>query len=157
MSLKKGDKAPEFKLFSSDKNEVSLSDYKGKNLVVLFFPLAFTSVCTAELCNIRDNYNDYEKLNTDVVGISVDSLFVLGKFKESEKYNFPLLSDFNKEVSKAFGVLYEEFPVFGMKGVSHRASFVIDKNGVIQHAEDLPSPQDMPNFDSIKNVLSSLN
>ncbi len=157
MSLKKGDNAPEFKLFSSDKKEVSLNDYKGKNLVVLFFPLAFTSVCTTELCNIRDNYKDYEKLNADVIGISVDSLFVLDKFKESEKYNFPLLSDFNKEVSRAFGVLYEEFPAFGMKGVSHRASFVIDKTGVIQHAEDLPSPKEMPNFEAIKSVLSGLN
>src|SRR5436190_301345 len=119
MALKKGDQAPSFKLFSSDKKEVALEDYKGKNLVILFFPMAFTSVCTAELCAMRDNIADYNHLNADVVGISVDSPFTLAKFKEEQALNFPLLSDFNKEVSKAYGALYENF-VLGMKGVSKR-------------------------------------
>ena len=96
MSLKPGDIAPLFTLKSSDKTDVSLSDYKGKNVVVLFFPLAFTGVCTTELCSIRDSKKDYENLQAEVLAISVDSLFTLNKFKEVEGYNFPLLSDWNK-------------------------------------------------------------
>ena len=98
MKLSIGDKAPEFTLRATDKSEISLGDYSGKNLVVLFFPLAFTGVCTKELCGIRDNMNVYTSLNTEVVAISVDSLFSLEQFKESQGYNFPLLSDFNKDV-----------------------------------------------------------
>ncbi|MEY3562577.1 MAG: hypothetical protein RLZZ294_583 [Bacteroidota bacterium] len=114
MSIQKGQSAPDFKLFNSDKKELSLSDFKGKNLVILFFPQAFTGVCTTELCSVRDNLNVYTSLNAEVVGISVDSIFTLAKFKEEQQYNFPLLSDFNKTVSQAYGAFYEEF-VFGMK------------------------------------------
>ena len=98
MAITVGQAAPDFKLFNTEKKEVSLLDYKGKNLVILFFPLAFTGVCTAELCNIRDNYNVYKSLNAEVIGVSIDSLFSLGKFKAEQSYNFDLLSDFNKEV-----------------------------------------------------------
>ncbi|MBC8111575.1 MAG: peroxiredoxin [Verrucomicrobia bacterium] len=154
--LQKGDKAPDFKLFNSDKKEVSLSDFNGKNLVVMFFPQAFTSVCTTELCTIRDNYAAYENLNADVVGISVDSVFTLDKFKKEEKYNFPLLSDFNKETSRAYEAIYEEGFPFGMKGVSRRAAFVIDKNGTIQHVEVLESAGDLPDFEAVKNALANL-
>jgi peroxiredoxin len=151
--LQKGDKAPDFKLFSSEKKEISLADYKGKNLIVLFFPQAFTSVCTAELCTIRDNYADYEKLNADIVGISVDSVFTLAKFKEEQNYNFPLLSDFNKEVSQAYGAFYDTF-VFNMLGVSKRAAFVIDEHSTIKYAEVLESAGDQPNFEAIKASLA---
>ncbi len=153
--LKIGDKAPDFKLFDSDKKEISLSDYKGKNVVVLFFPMAFTSVCTAELCTMRDDIAYYSGLGADVVAISVDSLFTLGKFKEDQRLNFPLLSDFNKDTSKAFGSYYEDF-VFGMKGVSRRAAFVIDKEGVVRYAEVLESAGNLPNFEAVKSTLSSL-
>jgi peroxiredoxin len=156
MAIQKGQIAPDFSLFNTEKNKVNLADYKGKNLVILFFPLAFTGVCTTELCSVRDNLNVYTSLNADVVGISVDSLFSLGKFKEEQQYNFPLLSDFNKETSQAYGAFYDEF-VLDMKGVARRAAFVVDKDGVVQYAEVLESAGDLPNFDAIKEALAGLN
>ena len=156
MAIQQGQMAPDFSLFNTEKYKVSLADYKGKNLVILFFPLAFTGVCTTELCTVRDNLNVYTSLNADVVGISVDSLFSLGKFKEEQQYNFPLLSDFNKEISQAYGAFYDEF-VLDMKGVARRAAFVVDKDGMVQYAEVLESAGDLPNFDAIKEALSGLN
>lgn len=155
MQLTKGQSAPAFNLFNSEKNKVSLSDFNGKNLVILFFPQAFTGVCTTELCSVRDNMNVYTSLNAEVVGISVDSIFTLAKFKEEQGYNFNLLSDFNKDVSKAYGAFYDEF-VFDMKGVSRRAAFVVDGKGQIQYAEVLESAGDLPNFDAIQQTLSAL-
>lgn len=155
MSLKIGDKAPDFKLFNSEKKEIALSDLKGKNVVVLFFPLAFTSTCTAELCHIRDNYAIYNNLNAVVVGISVDSLFTLGKFKEEQKLNFDLLSDFNKSASASYDTLYEDF-VFGMKGVSKRSAFVIDGNGVLKYIEVLANAGEQPNYQAINSCLETL-
>ena len=152
-----GKAAPQFTLFDTDKNPVSLGDLKGKNLVVLFFPLAFTGVCTTELCNIRDNIGVYNATNATVLGISVDSLFALGKFKEEQKLNFQLLSDFNKTTAKAFDVLYETFPAFEMQGVSKRAAFVIDKEGVVQYEEVCATPGDLPNFEAIQTTLNKLN
>ena len=155
MSLKPGDIAPSFTLKSSDKTDVSLSDYKGKNVVVLFFPLAFTGVCTTELCSIRDNKGDYESLNAEVLAISVDSLFTLDKFKSEQGYNFPLLSDWNKDVSASYGALYDEF-VLGMKGVSKRSAFVVDKEGKIRYAEVLENAGELPNFAAINETLKQL-
>ncbi len=155
MSLEINQLAPNFKLFNTEKKEISLSDYNGKNVVILFFPLAFTSTCTAELCHIRDNYTIYENLNAVILGISVDSLFTLGKFKEEQKLNFDLLSDFNKETSKAYGSLYEQFG-FGMLGVSKRSAFVIDKTGILKYSEILENAGEQPNYDAIKNCLNSL-
>jgi glutaredoxin-dependent peroxiredoxin len=155
MALQVGDKAPDFKLFNSEKQEVSLSDFKGKNVVVLFFPLAFTSVCTAELCEMRDNIGTYANLNAEILGISVDSLFTLEKFKAEQKLPFNLLSDFNKEVSAAYGSLYENF-VLGMKGVSKRSAFVIDSEGTVQYAEVLESAGDVPNFQAVQAALAGL-
>ncbi len=156
MTLSKGDKAPDFNLFSTEKKEVGLADYKGKNLVILFFPLAFTGVCTAELCSVRDNYSRYESLDAEVVGISVDSLFTLEQFKKAEQYNFTLLSDFNKEASRSYGAFYDQF-VLGMKGVSKRSAFVIDKNGIIRYAEVLEDAGKQPDFSAIEQVLENLN
>ena len=156
MSIQKGQAAPDFSLFNTEKNKVALTDYKGKNLVILFFPLAFTGVCTTELCSVRDNLNVYTGLNAEVVGISVDSLFALGKFKEEQQFNFPLLSDFNKSTAKAYGAFYDEF-VLDMQGVAKRAAFVVDKDGIVQYAEVLESAGDLPNFDAIKAALSGLN
>ena len=155
MALQVGDKAPNFKLYNSDKQEVSLSDYKGKNVVVLFFPLAFTGTCTTELCEMRDNISIYSNLNAEILGISVDSLFTLEKYKAEQKLQFNLLSDFNKETSAAYGSLYENF-VLGMKGVSKRSAFVVDAEGTIQYAEVLESAGDLPNFEAVQNALKSL-
>jgi len=155
MSLVKGDKAPDFSLFSTEKKEVKLEDYRGKNLVILFFPLAFTGVCTTELCSIRDNYSKYESLNAEVIGISIDSVFVLDRYKQAENYNFTLLSDFNKDVSRSYGVLYDTF-VFGMKGVSKRSVFVIDSEGTIKHTEVLEDAGQLPDFQSIEETLQAL-
>ncbi len=156
MAIKKGSTAPELTLFDSDKNAVNLADYKGKNLLVLFFPLAFTGVCTAELCNVRDNIALYNNSNAQVLGISVDSLFTLDKFRKEQQLNFPLLSDFNKVASTAFDVLYETFPAFGMHGVSKRAAFVIDKEGIIQYSEECATPGDLPDFNAIQETLKGL-
>ncbi len=155
MAIQKGQQAPDFSLFNSEKTKVNLADYKGKNLVILFFPQAFTGVCTTELCSVRDNLNVYTSLNAEVVGISVDSIFTLAKFKEEQQYNFPLLSDFNKTTAQAYEAIYDEF-VFDMKGVSRRAAFVVDKEGTIQYAEVLESAGDLPNFDAIKQALEAI-
>ncbi len=157
MTLQKGDKAPDFTLFNTEKNPVNLADFKGKNLIVHFFPLAFTGVCTKQLCTVRDAISMYKNDNADIVAISIDSIFTLGKFKEEQNLSFDLLSDFNKDVSAAYGSLFETFPAFGMKGVSKRSAFVIDKEGVIQYAEVLESPGDLPNFDAINATLAELN
>jgi peroxiredoxin len=155
MSLQIGDKAPDFTLKASDKSDVTLSSYAGKNVVVLFFPLAFTGVCTTELCSIRDNKADYEALDAEVLAISVDSLFTLDKFKSEQGYNFPLLSDWNKETAKAYGALYDEF-VLGMKGVAKRSAFVVDKDGIIRYAEVLENAGELPNFAAINETLKSI-
>ena len=155
MALQIGDKAPSFQLFNTDKQSIFLDDYRGKNVVILFFPLAFTGVCTAELCSLRDDIASYKNLEAHVVGISVDSLFTLEKFRTEQNLNFPLLSDFNKETATAYGAIYEEF-AFGMKGVAKRSAFVVDGNGIIQYAEVLASAGDLPNFEAIKATLASL-
>jgi glutaredoxin-dependent peroxiredoxin len=155
MSLK-GQKAPAFTLVDTDKKEVTLDSLNGKNVVLLFFPLAFTSVCTAELCGVRDNYKIYENLNAEVLGISVDSPFTLDKFKQEQNLNFKLLSDFNKSTSTAYNSIYNDF-VFGMKGVSKRAAFVIDKSGIVQHEEVLENAGEQPDFTKILAVLEQLN
>ena len=156
MALQTGHPAPDFTLIDSDKKEVKLSDYKGKNVVLLFFPLAFTGVCTAELCAMRDNIAAYNNLDAEVLAVSVDSLFTLDKFKKEQGYNFPLLSDFNKEVSEAYGSIYQDF-AFGMKGVSKRSAFVIDKEGMIRYAEVLEDAGKVPDFDAVQDTLKNLN
>lgn len=156
MSVQVGDQAPSFTLVSSDKKEVSLNDFNGQNIVLLFFPMAFTSVCTEELCNMRDNLKTYEALNANVLAVSVDSPFTLDKFKSEQGLNFPLLSDFNKEASRAYDSIYENF-VFGLKGVSKRSAFVIDSDGVVRYAEVLDSAGDLPDFNAIQETLSKLN
>lgn len=155
MGLQKGDKAPNFTLTSETTAAVSLADYQGKNVVVLFFPLAFTGVCTTELCTMRDDIATYQNLDAEILAISVDSPFTLNQFKTQQNLNFPLLSDFNAETSATYGTLYEEF-VLGMKNVSKRSAFVVDKTGTIQYAEVLESAGDLPNFDAIKASLEAL-
>ena len=155
MAISIGQTAPDFTLFDSEKNPVTLSALKGKNVLLLFFPQAFTRVCTTELCGIRDNIARYQSVNASVFGISVDSVFTLGKYKEDQQYNFPLLSDFNKEVSEAYDSLYKDW-ILNMRGVSKRSAFVIDKEGIIRYAEVLENAGDVPDFDKINAVLDSL-
>jgi peroxiredoxin len=155
MKIEKGQQAPNFILHDTDKKEVNLSDYKGKNVLLLFFPLAFTSVCTAELCNVRDNIGLYNNANASVFGISVDATPTLAKFKDEQKLNFPLLSDFNKEASTAYDVLYDAFWGW-MKGVSKRAAFIIDKDGIVRYAEVLDNAGNQPDFQAINSTLASL-
>jgi peroxiredoxin len=151
-----GQPAPNFTLFNSDKQKVSLSDYAGKNILLLFFPQAFTGTCTKELCSTRDNIALYNQANAEVFGISVDSVFTLAKYKEDQHLNFPLLSDFNKTVSTTYGALYDNF-VFDMHGVSKRSAFVVDKQGIIRYAEVLETATDLPDFEAIHKTLEKLN
>ncbi len=156
MALNIGDAAPAFTLVADHLKEVSLADYEGKNVVLLFYPLAFTGVCTEELCTMRDSMAEMNDLNAQVLAVSVDSPFTLGKFKAAEGFNFPLLSDFNREVSAAYDSLYDTFPAFGMKGVSKRSAFVIDSSGTIRYKEICASPGEQPDYDAIRSTLSSL-
>ena len=155
MAIQVGQKAPDFTLVDTEKKPTKLSDFKGKNVVLLFFPAAFSGTCTKELCQARDEMSMYDQLNAQVLGISVDLFFSLAKYKADQNYNFPLLSDFNKDVSRLYDAIFEEW-ILGLKGVSKRASFVIDKEGIVRFAEVLPTGGDYPNFDAIKKTLEGL-
>lgn len=155
MKVQVGQQAPDFKLFNTDKKPVQLSEQKGKNVVLLFFPLAFTGVCTKELCATRDELSFYNEANAVVYGISIDSVFSLKKFKEEQNLNFDLLSDFNKEAAIAYDSLYDTF-FLDMKGVTKRSAFVIDKHGIIQYAEILEDAGNVPDFSAIKNCLERI-
>lgn len=155
MKIETGKTAPDFSLFDTDKKKTTLSDFLGKNVLLLFFPQAFTSTCTKELCAVRDDIGRYSNVNALVIGISVDSVFTLRKYKEDQHYNFPFLSDFNKEVSALYGCLYNEW-ILEMKGVSKRAAFIIDKKGIIRYAEVLETAGDLPDFKAINQTLETL-
>jgi len=116
--------------------------------------LAFTDVCTNELCSIRDNMNKYNQLNAIIIGISVDSMFALKKFKEDKQFEFDLLSDFNKDVAQRYHAFYEKFPLLNMEGVTKRAAFVINQKGIIQHIDILEDPGKLPDFEIIEEVLN---
>ena len=155
MTLPIGTPAPNFTLKTKTPeglSDVSLSSHKGSSSVVLlFFPFAFTGVCTEETCSVRDDLSAYENLNAKVYGISVDSPFAQEAMALKENLNFPLLSDFNKETSLAYGVLYEDF--IGFKGVSKRSAFVVSKDGEILFAWSSEDPKQLPDFQAIKAVL----
>ena len=156
MSIEIGSAAPDFSLRGTMSDDpVSLSSFQGeKSVVLLFFPLAWTGVCTTEMCGIRDSYVRYGELGAEVFGLSVDSPFALKAWAKEKGLNFPLLSDFNKDVSASYGALYED--LIGLKGVSMRAAFVIDKGGVVRYADVLPRASELPNFDAIQEVLAGL-
>lgn len=156
MLIQVGQQAPDFSLYGSDKRKITLSELKGKNVLLLFFPLAFTSTCTKELCAVRDDIARYSNANALVLGISVDSVYALAKYKEEQMLNFPLLSDFNKKASAAYGALYQDW-ILDMKGVAKRSAFIIDKQGVLQYAEVLEIASDLPDFQTINRILSELN
>jgi peroxiredoxin len=157
MAISIGTKAPDFSLKSKkgDLTDVRLSDYLGKsNVVLLFFPLAFTSVCTAEMCDISAGLGAYDGLNAKVIGISVDSPFAQEAWAKQENISITLASDFNKDTAINYGVLIENLA--GIGSASARAAFVIDKAGVIQYSEQTPTPKDLPNFEAVKAKLAEL-
>jgi peroxiredoxin len=156
MALKIGDKAPDFTLFNQDGEAVSLSNFKGKKVVLLFFPAANTGVCTKEMCTFRDEVTVFENLNAQVLGISVDTHFALKMFAEKNQFKFPLLSDFNKKVIVDYDVFLDVFVPgkFDYKGTAKRASFVINEEGVITFIEVLASPGEEPNYEAIKKAVS---
>ncbi len=156
MKLKVNDIAPNFCLVSTELKEVCLTDFKGTNLMVLFFPLAFSGVCTIEMNQLKDDWAAYTDLGVTVLAISVDSPFSLKSFKESIDVDIIFLSDFNKTTSGAYGVLNQAFAL-GLQGVANRAAFLIDATGRIKYVEVLENPKDLPNFAAIKNVIASLN
>jgi peroxiredoxin len=155
MALATGTKAPAFTLKSKNAKglqDVSLSDNLGKKkTVLLFFPLAFTSVCMKEMCDVSQSLSAYADLNAAVYGISVDSPFAQEEMAKVDGLKFPLLSDFNKDVSAAYDVLYAD--LLGFKGVSKRSAFVINEDGVIIYSESAEDPHDLPNFDAITTAL----
>lgn len=156
MAINVGDNAPEFTLPNTDRENISLNTYRGnKNILILFFPFAFTGVCTKELCSTRDNLKVYENLNAEILAISVDSPFTLGRFKADNSLNFNVLSDFNKNVSTSYGAIYEDF--LGFCGVAKRSAFVVDKSGIVRYAEVLDNAGDLPDFAAIQSTLSKLN
>ena len=156
MKIEMGQQAPDFSLYNSDKNKVTLSELRGQNVLLLFFPAAFSGTCTKELCSVRDNISMYNNADAKVFGVSVDTVYSLAKYKEDQKLNFALLSDFNKEVSASYGCLYDLFS-YDMRGVSKRSAFVIDKNGIVQFAQVLEKATDLPDFELIQKTLKSLN
>lgn len=149
--LQPGDVAPDFTLLDSDRNPVSLAGLRGRPVVLAFFPFAFTSTCTSELCALRDDLPSYKKLKAEVLGISVDSPYSLKRFREEQQLPFQLLSDFNKEVSAAYGCIYDQF--LGLNGVSKRAAFVINEAGKIAYAEVLEDAGKVPDFKAIQQAL----
>jgi peroxiredoxin len=153
--IKAGQKAPDFKLVDKDKKEVTLSNFKGKNLVLFFFPMAWTGTCTKEMCTIQEDYRVYESLNAAVAGVSVDTLFALKRFGEDYKINFPLLSDFNKTAIRDYDIVIEDFN-WGYKGVAKRATFVIDKDGIVRFAEVLDNAGDFPDMKGVREALNLL-
>jgi len=158
MGITVGDQAPDFTLKSKsgdDMNDISLSDYRDeKNVVILFFPLAYTGVCTDEMCSVSGGLADYDALDAQVLGISVDSPFAQEAWAEKEGITVPLLSDFNKEVSAAYGSQFED--LIGFKGVAKRSAFVVDKSGVVRFASVSDDPTELPDFDAIKACLQAL-
>jgi glutaredoxin-dependent peroxiredoxin len=163
MSINVGDKAPDFTLVTKTAEGpqlVKLSDLIGKsNIVLLFVPMAFTGVCTTEFCEISAGIKDYEALDAKVLGISGDNPFAQAAWAEKEGITIPLLSDYEHEVAKAYGVAYEQFlPAANliMGGVAKRSAFVIDKNGIVKYAEVQDHPKDLPNFDAVKAALRAL-
>src|SRR5467141_3813476 len=158
MAIPVGAKAPDFTLKSKQTSglvDVKLSNNFGKkNTLLLFFQLAFTSVCTQEMCDITSGLNAYSGMNADVIGVSVDSPFAQEAWAQKEKIGITLASDLNKEVIKKYDVV---FPMLaGVGDTAARAAFVIDKNGVIQYSEQTPTPKDLPNFDKVKETLAKL-
>ncbi len=155
MNISVGAPAPDFSLHNSNGEVTTLSDYRGEqNVLILFFPLAFSGICTEELCSLRDNHGQYQDLNAQILGITGDSVPTLKAWVAAEGFPFPLLSDFNHEVAPQYDSLFEELA--WMKNVPKRSAFVVDKQGVVQHAEVGATAADLPDFEAIRAVLGGL-
>jgi len=154
MPVDVGSKAPDFTLTNQDRQPVRLSEQRGKPVVLAFFPAAFSSVCTKELCTFRDSLAKLGAAKAQVYGISVDTFFTLKAFQDHEQLTFPLLSDFNKEVIRDYGVFNED--MIGLKGIAKRSVFVIDKDGVVRHREVLDDARNEPDYQKVYDTLASL-
>lgn len=156
MTVKVGDRAPDFELFDQDRKLRRLSEFKGKKVVLAFFPGAFTSVCTKEMCTFRDGMSEFNKLDATVIGISVNDPFTLKAFAEQNKLNFTLLSDYNREVSREYGGVHEDF--IGMKGysVAKRAVFILDRDLVVRYAWISEDPTKEPDYEEIEKELAKI-
>lgn len=158
MSVQKGDAAPNIELFTDEMKAFDLSEHRGKNVLLLFYPGAFTSVCTTELNDVNNELDVYTGYNTQVVGISTDSPFVQAEFKKANALQFPLLSDHNGVASAAYGSKYDnDFTPMKLDRISKRSAFVIDAEGVVQYAEVLENAGKQPDFDAVKEALAGLN
>ena len=154
MALKVGDAAPDAKVFIRPREPIQLHDYKGRPTVLLFFPLAFSGTCTKEICTMAEDYSQYRELGAEVLGISIDSPYTNVKFAEACNATFPILSDFNKEATRAYDVMRPDLG--GLREVSERAVFVIDRNGVISYAWLGENPGVMPSFEEIKAAVQRI-
>jgi peroxiredoxin len=154
MSVDVGSQAPDFTLTNQDRQPVTLSGQRGQPVVLAFFPAAFSSVCTKELCTFRDSMAKLGQAKAQVYGISVDTFFTLKAFQDHEKLTFPLLSDFNKQTIRDYGVFNED--MIGLKGIAKRAVFVIDKDGVVRHREVLEDARNEPDYDKVFSALATL-
>jgi glutaredoxin-dependent peroxiredoxin len=155
MAADVGSTAPDFTLTNHDRQPVKLSDQRGKPVVLAFFPAAFSSVCTKELCMFRDSMARLNRAHAQVYGISVDTFFTLKAFHDQQGYNFPLLSDFNKQVIRDYGVFNED--MVGLKGIAKRAVFVLDKEGVVRHKEVLDDARNEPDYEKVLAAVAALN
>jgi glutaredoxin-dependent peroxiredoxin len=154
MSADVGTPAPDFTLTNQDRQPVTLSAERGHPVVLAFFPAAFSSVCTKELCTFRDSLASLNDAKAQVYGISVDTFFSLKAFHDSQKLNFPLLSDFNKAVIRQYGVFNED--MIGLKGIAKRSVFVIDPEGIVRHREVLDDARNEPDYGKVKAALAAL-
>ena len=154
MSVDVGSKAPDFTLTNQDRQPMTLSQQLGRPVVLAFFPAAFSSVCQKELCTFRDAIAQLNRANAQVLGISVDTFFALKAFQDQQHLTFPLLSDFNKQVIRQYGVFNED--MIGLKGIAKRAVFVIDKDGVVRHREVLDDARNEPNYQKVFDTLASM-
>src|SRR2546422_1463920 len=154
MSVDVGSKAPDFTLTNQDRQPVTLSQQRGRPVVLAFFPAAFSSVCTKELCTFRDSLARLNGANAQVFGISVDTFFTLKAFQTDQKLTFPLLSDFNKQAIRDYGVFNED--MIGLKGIAKRAVFVIDKNGIVRDRQVLEDARNEPDYERVFAALAAL-
>src|SRR5438445_1330627 len=154
MSVDVGSKAPDFTLMNQERQPVKLSEQKGKPVVLAFFPAAFSGVCQKELCTFRDSMARLNQANAKVFGISVDTFFALKAFADAQGFTFPLLSDFNKQTIRDYGVFNED--MIGLKGIAKRAVFVLDKDGVVRHREVLDDARNEPNYQKVFDTLAAL-
>jgi glutaredoxin-dependent peroxiredoxin len=154
MSVRTGDKAPGFALPAKPGDTVDVNEHLGRDkIVLLFFPLAFSPVCTKEMCHLRDSWQNWQNLGAKVFGVCVDSPFITDRFREAEGIPFPILSDFNKDVAKQYGVLHEE--LLGLRGVAKRSAFVIDETGTVKYAWVSDDPRVEPPYDEVRRAVAS--